>query len=229
MYLITHLCNHILLQSGGGTWGTSLYTVRGVGSGSRDVDVWWVNVTVHRGSGSPSTDDPGAWQHCGDSTLCHSVPRLVRPDPRVRQRISDRCDPVIRVDHTDFFKWQLKLIQSLCDRDTIGVSSIFKGIRRTSGLTRILTILDLSWVENVTRWKWNWSLVGWTIWTPESGKKKGQLEKLDIPCGWISNVTGYVWPFVYGHIETDEMCHVNCLLIHLRLMLIIVKDWWKDR
>jgi hypothetical protein len=33
-----HLCNHILLQSGGGTWGTALYTVRGVGSGSRDVD-----------------------------------------------------------------------------------------------------------------------------------------------------------------------------------------------
>ena len=33
-----HLCNHIHLQSGGGTWGTVLYTVRGVGSGSRDVD-----------------------------------------------------------------------------------------------------------------------------------------------------------------------------------------------
>ncbi len=34
-----HLYNHILLQSGGWTWGTALYTVRGVGSGSRDVDV----------------------------------------------------------------------------------------------------------------------------------------------------------------------------------------------
>jgi hypothetical protein len=33
-----HLCTHILLQSGGGTWDTALYTVRGVGSGSRDVD-----------------------------------------------------------------------------------------------------------------------------------------------------------------------------------------------
>ena len=33
-----YLCNHILLQSGGGTLGTALYTVRGVGSGSRDVD-----------------------------------------------------------------------------------------------------------------------------------------------------------------------------------------------
>ena len=51
-----HLCNHILLQSGGGTWGTALYTVRGVGSGSRDVDAWRANGSVRRGSGTPSTD-----------------------------------------------------------------------------------------------------------------------------------------------------------------------------
>ena len=39
LYVIyAYLCNHILLQSGGGTLGTALYTVRGVGSGSRDVD-----------------------------------------------------------------------------------------------------------------------------------------------------------------------------------------------
>ncbi len=38
-----YLCNHMLLESGGGTWGTTLYTVRGVGSGSRDVDAWCVN------------------------------------------------------------------------------------------------------------------------------------------------------------------------------------------
>jgi|Laugrefabdmm15sn_1035127.scaffolds.fasta_scaffold129349_1 hypothetical protein len=40
MLFIAHLCNHILLQSGGGTWGTALQPVRGVGSGSRDVDDW---------------------------------------------------------------------------------------------------------------------------------------------------------------------------------------------
>ena len=44
MLFDVHLCNHILLQSGGGTWGTALYTVRGVGSGSRDVDAWRANV-----------------------------------------------------------------------------------------------------------------------------------------------------------------------------------------
>jgi hypothetical protein len=29
MLFKVHLCNHILLQSGGGTWGTALYTDRG--------------------------------------------------------------------------------------------------------------------------------------------------------------------------------------------------------
>jgi hypothetical protein len=38
MVFNAHLCNHILLQSGGETWGTPLNTVRGVGSGSWDVD-----------------------------------------------------------------------------------------------------------------------------------------------------------------------------------------------
>jgi hypothetical protein len=55
MLFNTHLCNHILLQSGGGTWITVLYTVRGVGSGSRDVDTWLANGSLHRGSGAPST------------------------------------------------------------------------------------------------------------------------------------------------------------------------------
>ncbi len=54
------LCTHILLQSGGWTWDTTLYTVRGVGSGSRDVDVWLTNGSVRRGSGAPSTDDPSS-------------------------------------------------------------------------------------------------------------------------------------------------------------------------
>jgi hypothetical protein len=43
MVFNAYLCNHILLQSGGGTWDTDLYTVRGVGSGSRDVDTWCAN------------------------------------------------------------------------------------------------------------------------------------------------------------------------------------------
>jgi hypothetical protein len=38
MVFNAHLCNHVKLQSGGGTWATTLYTVRGVVSGSRDVD-----------------------------------------------------------------------------------------------------------------------------------------------------------------------------------------------
>ena len=80
MLFNSHLFNHILLKSGGGTYDTALYTVRGVGSGSRDVDTWCANDSVRRGSGAPSTDVPGAWKHCGYSMLRHIVPRLVRPD-----------------------------------------------------------------------------------------------------------------------------------------------------
>ncbi len=80
MLFNAHLCNHVLLQSGGGTWGTTLYTVRGVGSGSRDVDTWRVNGSVHRGSGVPSTDVPGTREHCGDSMFRQMVPHLVRSE-----------------------------------------------------------------------------------------------------------------------------------------------------
>ena len=60
LLFIAHLCNHILRQSGGGTWGTALHTVRGVGSGSRDVDAWTQTSLHAEGRGPPSTDDPGA-------------------------------------------------------------------------------------------------------------------------------------------------------------------------
>jgi hypothetical protein len=41
MLFNAHLCNQpCYCQSGGGTGVTALYTVRGVGSGSRDVDAW---------------------------------------------------------------------------------------------------------------------------------------------------------------------------------------------
>ena len=87
MLFNAHLCNHILLQSGGGTWGTVLYNVRGVGSGSRDVDACRDHGSVRRGTGAPSTDGPGAWQHCGDSMLRHFVPCLIGPDfPSIETR-----------------------------------------------------------------------------------------------------------------------------------------------
>ncbi len=48
------------LKVGVGTWGTALCTVRGVGSGSRDVDVCHSNGSARQGSGAPGTDGPGA-------------------------------------------------------------------------------------------------------------------------------------------------------------------------
>ncbi len=58
MLFIAHLCNDILLQSGGGTWDTPLHTVRGVGSGSRDVDAGRKRSLYAEDRGPPSTDDP---------------------------------------------------------------------------------------------------------------------------------------------------------------------------
>ena len=52
-------------KSGGGTWGTALYTVRGVGSGSRDVDSWTQTSLYSEDRGLPRIDDPGA---CHDNT-----------------------------------------------------------------------------------------------------------------------------------------------------------------
>ncbi len=65
----------MLLQGGGGTWVTVLYTVRGVGSGSRDVDAWRGNVFVRRGSGDPSTDVLGACIHSGDCIISEFGPQ----------------------------------------------------------------------------------------------------------------------------------------------------------
>jgi hypothetical protein len=123
-----------------------LCSVRGVGSESRDVDVWHDTVSVRRGSGT-STDDPGAWQN------------LVRPDPRVRQRISDRCDPVYPSGPDWFFKWMLKLIHSFSD-DTQ------KRIRvKTCRSCRLsVRTLDNSWVVLLR-------LCGW----PGSGPPPGMI------------------------------------------------------
>jgi hypothetical protein len=53
----------MLLSSGGGTGDTGLYTVRGVGSGSLDVDAWTQTSLYAEDRGLPSTDDPGACQN----------------------------------------------------------------------------------------------------------------------------------------------------------------------
>ena len=88
--IYAHLCNHMLLRSGGGTWGTALYTVKRCGfweSGCRRLAR---KRLVHRGSGALSTSGgPGAWQHCGDSMFRHIVPRLIGPEAEA----SDRHDP----------------------------------------------------------------------------------------------------------------------------------------
>ena len=55
------------------------------------------------------------------------------------------------------------------------------------------------------------------------------LRKLNIPLLWKSNVTRFVWPFVIGHIEPDEMCHVSDLLAIHWSNVIILEEGWKGQ
>jgi hypothetical protein len=75
---------------------------------------WCGNDSVRRGSGVPSTDGPGAWQHCGDSMLRHIVPHIIGPDfPSVETRQLVRGFQIvmfrsIRVDHTNCLQVAIK-------------------------------------------------------------------------------------------------------------------------
>ena len=80
-------------------------------------------------------------QNCGDSILCHTVPRLVRPDPRVRQRIytSLTCSLDVfrsrRMDHTVSHKWLIKQtihirfwpVSNLCTQKSICIPCFLTG------------------------------------------------------------------------------------------------------
>ena len=60
----------------------------------------------------------------------------------------------------------------VCDLDDTGTSSIFKIIRNTTVLVRMLPSFDLICEEKSVRRKWNWSLVDYVSWTPEVAKKR---------------------------------------------------------
>jgi hypothetical protein len=133
--VITYYCKVVV-----GLGHTDLYNVRSVGSGSRDVDTWRGNISVHRRLGDPSTDNPGSWQHCGDSMMWQTVPWLLRPDGRVRQRISDRWDPVYPSGPHCFFQWLLKLIHS-CPRGMSGCRKSDVGNRKCDSWSKIECIV----------------------------------------------------------------------------------------
>ena len=90
------------LQRGGGTWGTPLYAVRGVGSERRDVDAWHANglYTEDRGIQVPMTLKHGPVTSSGKSAT--------GPDPRIRHRIQIGMFRPIRVDHTNCLQVAIK-------------------------------------------------------------------------------------------------------------------------
>ncbi len=96
MLFNAHLCNQpCSCKSGGGTWGTALYTVRGVGSESRDVDAWTQTFLYTEDRGLPSTDDPGAspvrLSHTGTDPQvlsCHVRPDVSLTSADVRPQVT---------------------------------------------------------------------------------------------------------------------------------------------
>ncbi len=72
------------MQGGGGTWDTALYTVRGVGSGSRDVDACRADGLYVEDRG---LQVPMALDH---RPVISSGKVAPGPDPRIRNRIFDR-------------------------------------------------------------------------------------------------------------------------------------------
>jgi hypothetical protein len=90
------------LQSGGGTWGTALYSVRGVGSESRDVDVCHTNGLYAEDRG---LQVPMSLKHGPVTSSGKSAPG---PDPRIRHRIQIGMFRPIRVDHTNCLQVAVK-------------------------------------------------------------------------------------------------------------------------
>jgi hypothetical protein len=95
------------LQSGGGTWDTGLYVVRGVGSESRDVDAWHANglYAEDRGLQVPMVLKHGPVTSSGKSAS--------GPDPRIRHWTQIDMFRPIRMDHTNCLQVAIKTLQ-LC-------------------------------------------------------------------------------------------------------------------
>jgi hypothetical protein len=87
----------MLLESGGGTWVTALYTVKGVGSGSRDV-----------------LQVPMTLDHVPVTSNGKSAPG---PDVRIRYRIQIACFGLSEWTTLIVYKWLLKLIHSYFAQD----------------------------------------------------------------------------------------------------------------
>jgi hypothetical protein len=98
------------LQSGGGTWVTALYDVRGVGSESRDVDAWRANGLYPEDRG---LQVPMVLRHGCHGTVTSSVKSAPGPDPRISHRTQIGMFRTIRMDHTNCLQVGIKTLQSI--------------------------------------------------------------------------------------------------------------------
>ena len=109
MLFIAHLCNHhTSYKVVGDLLVTALYTVRNVGSGSRDVDAWHANGLYAEDRG---LQVPMALKHGPVTSSGKSAPG---PDPRIRHRIQIGMFRPIRVDHTNCLQVAIKTHSFIC-------------------------------------------------------------------------------------------------------------------
>jgi hypothetical protein len=104
MLFIAHLCNHILLQSGGGTWGTALHTIEG----------WVLGVGMstlgRKRLCTPSIGDPIV-----PMTLEHPRCGFAASVLILRQRIQIGMFRPIRLDHTNCLQVAIKTQSSVTE------------------------------------------------------------------------------------------------------------------
>jgi hypothetical protein len=106
MLFNTHLCNHILLQSGGGTRDTALYTVRGVGSGNRDVDTQ--SEAQWRANGCTPSIGDSKYRWSWSMTTPHRTWLPLYRDSTVSRGFQIGMFRPIRVDHTNCLQVAIK-------------------------------------------------------------------------------------------------------------------------
>jgi hypothetical protein len=142
-----HLCNHIiLLQSGGGTWDKVFYTVRGVrGLGIRMLTLGTKTYLYVEDLGLQVPMTLEYNKIVGTHFCDKNVPHLLRPDPRVRQRIEIGTTEWTTLIfsypsglHWYFFKWLLKLIQFKFEGSTcLGYTGLCGGLEHLKIETRL--------------------------------------------------------------------------------------------
>jgi hypothetical protein len=116
----------MLLQSGGGTWGTTLYAVTGVGSESRNIEDW-TQTSLYAEDRGPQVPVTLEHPQCG-----FAAPGLI-----LRQRFQIGVFRPIRVDHTNCLQVDIKT-HSFKESTLLTYTGLIGGLERRKIETRFI-------------------------------------------------------------------------------------------